>query len=102
MLAAADMSTGVGARSHAPAPPETLGFPRMILRHADARTAYLHTADNVSGPLAIPLREVNQPVRSTRNRFSGPRQPCGATSNAAVAMAAPEKATLLAGSRHDR
>ena len=37
MLAAADMSSGVGARSHVPAPPETLGGPRMILRHAGAR-----------------------------------------------------------------
>src|SRR4029077_1948724 len=32
--------------------------------------AYLLAADNVSGPLPIPLREVNQPVSLTRNRFS--------------------------------
>jgi hypothetical protein len=35
--------------------------------------AYLLAADNVSGLLPIPLREVNQPVSITRNRFSRPR-----------------------------
>ena len=35
--------------------------------------AYLLAADNVSGPLPISLREVNQPVSITRNRFSRPR-----------------------------
>ena len=35
--------------------------------------AYLLAADNVSGPLPIPLREVNQPVSIPRNRFSRPR-----------------------------
>jgi hypothetical protein len=84
------------------------------------RVAYPVAADNVSRPLLSRLREVNQPVRSTRNRFSRPRHPCWATSertsatqrhdhqpaltlrlSEAVAMAEPEKATLLAGSRHD-
>jgi transposase-like protein len=37
--------------------------------------AYLLAADIVSGPLPSRLREVNQPVIITRNRFSRPR-PC--------------------------
>jgi hypothetical protein len=37
---------------------------------ATRAVAYLLAADNVSGPLPIPLREVNQPVSLTRNRFS--------------------------------
>ena len=40
------------------------------LAHA---VAYLLAADNVSGPLPIRLREVKEPVISTRNRFSRPR-----------------------------
>jgi len=39
------------------------------------RVAYLLAADIVSGPLPSRLREVNQPVIITRNRFSRPR-PC--------------------------
>jgi hypothetical protein len=35
--------------------------------------AYLGAADNVSGPLPLPLREGNQPVIRTRNGFSRPR-----------------------------
>ena len=35
--------------------------------------AYLLTADIVSGPLPMRLREVNQPVIITRNRCSRPR-----------------------------
>ena len=37
--------------------------------------AYLLAADIVSGPLPSRLREVNQPVIITRNRYSSPR-PC--------------------------
>jgi predicted ATPase len=37
--------------------------------------AYLLAADIVSGPLPIRLREINQPMINTRNRFSRPR-PC--------------------------
>jgi hypothetical protein len=39
---------------------------------ATLTVAYLLAADNVSGPLPIPLREVNQPVSITRNQFSRP------------------------------
>jgi hypothetical protein len=39
------------------------------------RVAYLLAADIVSGPLPIRLREINQPMINTRNRFSRPR-PC--------------------------
>jgi hypothetical protein len=38
----------------------------------DERVAYLLAADNVSRPLLCRLREVNQPVMSPQNRFSGP------------------------------
>ena len=38
--------------------------------HPEVVVAYLLAADNVSGPLPIPLREVNQPVSIPRNRFS--------------------------------
>jgi hypothetical protein len=37
--------------------------------------AYLLATDNVSGLLPIRLRESNQPMIRTRNRFSSPR-PC--------------------------
>jgi len=38
----------------------------------DNRVAYLQAADIVSRPLPIRLRDVNQPVSITRNRFSRP------------------------------
>ena len=39
MLTSADISTGVGARSHAAAQQERLRFPRTIIHHAGARAA---------------------------------------------------------------
>src|SRR5262245_17170102 len=39
MATSADISTGVGASSHAPAPQEWLRFPRTIIHHAGARAA---------------------------------------------------------------
>jgi hypothetical protein len=47
----------------------------MPLAWAQRQVAYLLAADIVSGPLPIRLREVNQPMISTRNRVSTPR-PC--------------------------
>jgi hypothetical protein len=42
----------------------------VVIERPRILVAYLGPADNVSVPLLIRLREVNQPVIRTQNRFS--------------------------------